>query len=316
MDILEFAEAVGVELWPVQRVVLKLMYGLALKPVSFPMTFVEVEPGSINTQVTHMTEISYAHMLKQQGRLHVPEGEGPWDLYLVAGRRTGKSRLAALITLYETYRSMGLDFEEEGWHHAVVLTHALIAPTKSQGEAVFSHLLDLEAKMSKDGWRYTTLRKDSVGYTDNPDSRYDKIRASVKTALAKGLRGGAYRSVAFDELSGFSKSSVEEVMLCVEPTVKTFRGLCVVTGTPILDGNTTFHTRYKQAVEDDHTVAIRIPTWEMHPDLADEALTLSSHGTGMMQFLSEFGAEFFEQKMVYVPNGTTAFKGKLEDLVG
>lgn len=311
MDILEFAEVVGVELWPVQRVALKLLYGMALKPVSFPVTFLEVSPGSINQQVTHMTEISYAHMLKEQGRLHVPGGEGPWHLYLVAGRRAGKSKLAALITLYETYRTLNMDFEKEGYGKSTCLSHILVGPTRALAEIVFADMMGMRARMPSSDRPIMSHTRNNVQWGKSEDTGTGYVHLTVKTALAKGLRGYASRVVTLDGYSSFSKSSAGEVLMALEPSLRAHGGNLIITGTPVMNGNTEFPERFKAAMGSEDTVVVRIPTWEMNPEWGIEPHMADM---SVVQFLTEYGAEFFESQTLYVPEGVTAFTGSLQDL--
>ena len=106
-NILQFATALNLRLHPVQRIILKVMYGLELDNLH---TFEVLKPidwegeGKFNIQT--FTEASYLQHLYDCGRSNVSTPtDGPCVEFLgVWGRRAGKSMLISLLASYESYK--------------------------------------------------------------------------------------------------------------------------------------------------------------------------------------------------------------------
>ena len=103
MNIIDFSTHIGIQLFPVQKVVLKAAYGLAL---AAQQTFsVLIDPEQKVSR--DFTEVSYLGYLFAEGRSsleHVRLGVECRELILALGRRSGKSFLSGLIASYELYR--------------------------------------------------------------------------------------------------------------------------------------------------------------------------------------------------------------------
>ncbi|MFA6235073.1 MAG: hypothetical protein WC824_12945, partial [Bacteroidota bacterium] len=105
VDIVEFCEApwgLGMKLLPVQRIILKAHYGIALDDIT---TF-QLRDWRGNKMRTY-TEKSYLRMLFDDKRCNIPDvipGEERREMVLSVGRRSGKTFLAASIAAYETYK--------------------------------------------------------------------------------------------------------------------------------------------------------------------------------------------------------------------
>ena len=138
-DIIEFCEApwgLHMGLFPVQRIILKAHYGLALddNPHGFDLSqpipldhpdydeVAEINPDSLDytyyklrvlvtdwrrTTERYMSEAGYLRYLYEDGRSNIREvipGEERREMVLSIGRRSGKTTLAACIAAYETYK--------------------------------------------------------------------------------------------------------------------------------------------------------------------------------------------------------------------
>lgn len=133
-DIIEFVESdwgLQGRLYPVQRIILKAHYGIALddnpfdfdlsKPV--PRDHPYYDPDSVDTKGfyrwrvplsdfrkeswTVMSEADYLRYLYDKGRCNIREvipGDERREMILAVGRRSGKTFLAACIAAYETYK--------------------------------------------------------------------------------------------------------------------------------------------------------------------------------------------------------------------
>ena len=105
-DIISFAESawgVGMELYPVQRVILKAHYGI---PLDDTKEFLVDTSWRLDKKVK-FTEASYLRYLYDEGRSNIREvipGQERREMVLSIGRRSGKTAISACIAAYETYK--------------------------------------------------------------------------------------------------------------------------------------------------------------------------------------------------------------------
>ena len=105
-DIIDFAESawgVEMELYPVQRVILKCHYGI---PLDDTKEFLVDTSWRLDKKVL-FTEASYLRYLYDEGRSNIREvipGQERREMVLSIGRRSGKTMLSAAIAAYETYK--------------------------------------------------------------------------------------------------------------------------------------------------------------------------------------------------------------------
>ena len=106
VDIVTFIEApwgLAIKLMPVQKFIVKTLYGLPLDNVN---NTIEV-PDMTNERILYtFTEQSFLKWLHAEGRCNtdVTEGKIFQELVLAAGRRSGKSTMASCISNYEFYK--------------------------------------------------------------------------------------------------------------------------------------------------------------------------------------------------------------------
>lgn len=134
MDILEFASEYSIPVTPVQRVVLKLLYGIPLdRAFNFPVrTILDTERRV--TQEESFTEHSYAEKLKLSDALRLPLAPTR-DAALILGRRSGKDHLLALISTYEAATSVPVTWGDTPpqptvFHHCATKEKAELAADK------------------------------------------------------------------------------------------------------------------------------------------------------------------------------------------
>ena len=104
-DIIEFVEApwgLQMKLFPVQRVILKVHYGLELDDTKkFKIS------GWRRQEFREVTEKEYLEFIHDDGRCNVREvkpGHERREMILSIGRRSGKTTISACIAAYETYK--------------------------------------------------------------------------------------------------------------------------------------------------------------------------------------------------------------------
>lgn len=178
VDPVTFAESpwgLNRPLFPVQRVIIKAHYGIALDdnpygldleqpvPLGHPkyeeITYrndaipddpengyykhrVVISTDYKRTKQVVMTEAGYLRYLYEDGRSNIREvipGEQRRELVLCLGRRSGKSELAALITAYETYKLIqkGCPQQYYGLPTGEKIMMAALATGKDQAKILF-----------------------------------------------------------------------------------------------------------------------------------------------------------------------------------
>lgn len=106
VDLITFIEApwgLNTLLFPVQRVLLKALYGLELDDVTPDVAISDFTRETWQ----HFTEAGYLRFLHKEGRCNISEvipGEPKREFVLAVGRRSGKSFITSCICAYETYK--------------------------------------------------------------------------------------------------------------------------------------------------------------------------------------------------------------------
>jgi hypothetical protein len=325
MTILEFASTYNVQLSPVQKVVLKLFYGLPLNDTdTFSVPDVRIKDATLMTEWHTHTEVTYVNQLIERNRFNEVEA-GAMHLFLVAGRRSGKGHLLALILAYETWLTSNLD--RAGltaiWP-GCLLSLLVVSYTKESAVVCLDEAVQIIERVGELKERRVSNTRNFLTFASdwdraNPIVGSDGIiprtstKLMVRSALAKALRGHANRLVVLDEYSVFPKASADDVYNTVTPSLAATEGRMVVTGTPwSYDNQDFFGRRWLSAWASKDTVALQIPSWQMNPNV----VTILNEGfvsQGTVKFLSEWGAEFIERVELLLPSGYTACDP--EDLV-
>jgi hypothetical protein len=247
VDIITFIEApwgLGLRLYPVQRVILKAHYGLALDDNSqgfdldnpIPIDHPDYDPELVDEDgfykfrvpVTDwrrqnpqmLTEAGYLRFIYEDGRCNIREvvpGSERREMVLSVGRRSGKTLLTSCIIAYETYRLLikGNPQAYYGSSQSNVIQLISVATDKDQAGLLYR---EASGHFNKcDFFRpYSANATQSFATFQTPFDieRYgsytenQKARYSInvtfRSCVAKGLRGGANILVALDEVAHFT----------------------------------------------------------------------------------------------------------------
>ena len=279
MDIIEFAEKQGYALYPVQKVILKLIYGLELDDTEK----FDVKLHWQWTEGMPFTEKDYVDYLTQKDRLRGWEpGEEAKIVAASMGRRSGKSTLQVLIALFEVYRKMQTCSTEKGDRDSRHLM--MIGPTLQMSKSLF-HAFQAEAESSvlRELISRRTGEKYSFGEGGYP------VEVLVRSGLAKALRGISNKVTFVEEFAHFPLGSSEETWLCISPQADIGNKLMLFSS-PGRDA-TTFRKVWKEKRRCRNHLSFRIPTWEIVPSLdRDQLARLQKNGHA--SFDTEWGAEF------------------------
>ncbi len=247
-DIITFIEApwgLNLKLFPVQRVILKAHYGMALDDnaedfpldVPVPRDHPNFDPALMDEDgfyrhrivITdfnrenpkYLTEAGYLKFLHEQGRSNIGEvipGRQRREMVLSIGRRSGKTLITSCIIAYESYKLLlkGNPQKFYGSSQSNVIQLISVATDKDQAGLLYR---EASGHFSKcDFFKpYTANATQSFATFQTP---YDieeygsykdnpkarySINVTFRSCVAKGLRGGANIFVAMDEVAHFGE---------------------------------------------------------------------------------------------------------------
>lgn len=249
VDIITFIESswgLELRLYPVQRIILKAHYGMALDdnelgyPLDGPVPsnhphyddapldedgcylyrIVVTDWRRENAQ--YLTEAGYLKFLYAEGRCNIEEvvpGRQRREMVLSVGRRSGKTLITSCVVAYETYKLLQRYNAQKhyGTSQSNVIQLVSVATDKDQAGLLFN-----EAKghfTSCDFFLPYTANNTQSFYTfqsnydiDRYGSYQDNSKApysfkvTFKSCVAKGLRGGNNILVALDEAAHFGEA--------------------------------------------------------------------------------------------------------------
>jgi len=308
MNILEFAERAALTLYPVQRFILKLLYGIPLdNTTKFRMTTMFTKTQSA---VWVTTEVEYLNLLHEQGRSNVnsttlPEG-GFTEVTLSLGRRTGKSLLASLISAYEMYLLV-----RKGNPQAYYkldpdrrISTLVVSPNRGSSAVV----ADKAERIARRAMPILTATRtvshldfqspedlDRFGYVKHNPKAKGTLRASFKSCKAKAFRGVGNITIILDEAPHFEGDLAETIYGTTTQTQEVFTSpegkpeyKFLMWGTPSKDAP-FFNQRYKTNFSSQKALCLQIPTWEMNRALGEEWFSQ----LGPDSFRHEFGGQLY-----------------------
>jgi hypothetical protein len=248
VDPITFIEApwgLGLKLFPVQRIIIKAHYGMALddnehcfpldKPVPkshplFDSDFVDergyyrwriVVTDFRRENVQYMTEAGYLRYLHDEGRCNIREvvpGQQRREMVLSVGRRSGKTLITSCIVAYETYKLLlkGNPQKYYGSSQSNVIQLISVATDRDQAGLLYreasGHFTKCDffrpyAANATQSFATFQTPFDIERYGSYKDNQKARysINVTFRSCVAKGLRGGANLLVALDEVAHFGE---------------------------------------------------------------------------------------------------------------
>ena len=217
------------------------------------------------------------------GRQHAPTTPVS-ELWLLLGRRAGKSIIGALMAIYfACVREYRVTPGEQ-------LVIAVIAADRKQGRIIkgyISGLLDTSPAL-------TALR---VGETADSITLRSGVRVEILTASHRVSRGYSYAAVICDEMAFWrSEDSADpdrDVLNAVRPGMATVSGsmLIVLSSVYARRGETwrAYHHHFGQ--DDDPTLVVNAPTPIMNPTISADVIA-EARRRDPVAAAAEWGAEF------------------------
>lgn len=318
--ILEYASSLNFHLFPVQRVVLKALYGLELDNKK---TFVVPYWAAGHFEERSYTEASYLEMLWYERRSSigfVKAGGEKNELVLAAGRRSGKSVLGPIIAAYELHGLMVMEDPQAryGLGQGPAIQVLLVGTDREQAQLALREAANharLDPAVGKflhgSTQAYSTymtvadFRRHGIRPVDDDTiGNNASIRLAAKSGRSTGIRGIPNMCVILDEVAHFSENGQPaEIYDAVQPSVAwtspkdegmnpigMLEYKIVSLSTPLL-AKGAFHDRWQRGFTNFGSLSLRIPSWEMNPTL-DQEFLLKEHQRDPAGFMCEYGAGF------------------------
>lgn len=329
-NIIEFIESswgLNIQLYPVQRVILKAHYGL------------ELDDNDPNVVITdwrrenprYFTEREYLEFLFAQKRSNIKEvipGVQRRELVLSIGRRSGKTFLCACVVAYEVYKLL-LKGDPQGYY-GVPKTNTIglisVATDKDQAGLLyteasghFSECVYFKPYTANNTMSYAKFQtpadiKRFGRYVDDPTAKAT-IKVSFKSCVAKGLRGAGNIVIILDELAHFNESGQSDALKiyrAVKPSLAAFspkdpkdrriatgsvEGRILSISSP-LGKQGFFFQKFRQGftggLESRNMLCIQAPSWEVNPTI-EATFLAEEYATDPISFFTEYGADFTDR---------------------
>lgn len=346
MDIISFIESpIGLRftdelqmasLFPVQKFILKLYYGLNLdtttKNIRIPKSWKfsgKVDPA----QFYFFTEAEYLEYLYNEGRCNIKfqDGKQRRELVLAIGRRSGKSTISAMIAAYETYKLLRLK-NPQGYYgltpHSRIQVCS-VAPTTEQSAILYNEIKKhfMACPYFKPYMSHTTQKfvqfqspHDVEVHGTADKGGISSLRVTFFSSNSKGLRGAANIVAILDEYCFFPKegsSSDEAVYQSVSPSMATFspkdpkdprtptgpvESRLIMISSPYSKSG-VFYEKYESARSglsgSDDILMIQAPTWEVNPTVPSDFLA-GEYKKNPDIFNCEYGAQFSDSVKAWI----------------
>lgn len=312
-DVIHFADK-GVfaeteqQLWPVQRVVLKTIYGIPLDDQN--KTVPVYLGGHRMTGQQMLTEADYLKFLADDGRSNIDTIEGPANLaYVSKGRRSGGTFLSALIMSWELFRLLQHESPQANFGMPESNRLHVMGVAHDMDQAGFLHQTchDLCRNVRwLDRYRDIQTQTRDQFFTQKQaeagaETGHGTVRVVSRTAVAKGLRGFALPAIVLDGFALYMEP--QEVYHSLRPSTLPFgdQSKFIAISNPNgvrvdAKGRATcpFYGGFKHAAENDTPgeVYLQIPTWEFNPTFDPDLLSRRLNELGQKQFDAEYGARF------------------------
>ena len=233
VDIVTFAEAkwgLNINLFPVQKFILKSFYGLELDDTEKSI----IIPDEINTrEIGRFTEREFMQFLIDTGRTNLKEytiGKTRGELVLCCGRRASKSSIASIISNYEVYRllKMGNPQKYFGFPDGQEIAVCTTATTDEQASTLFNTMKNYclncsflkEHVVNKSKEFFTLATEMDIQKELNPT-----IYLLCGGGRSHSIRGHNNLVVIMDEAAFFpitGEGNGEEVIKALQPSVASF----------------------------------------------------------------------------------------------
>lgn len=232
------------------------------------------------------------------------------QLILVAGMRSGKTALASIMGVYEFWDTITMD--NPSAHYGLLKDQPIfiscVATSEKQAlDGVFSNMVNMI-----EGCEWLQTYYDLNMRADRIECAEQHVIMQVLSSWANTAVGRSNRCVIFDELANFEdtqgKRGAWEIWSRLRKSTDTFKDDGHVIGISSPRSQTDIIMElYDQAIREpnnDHTLALKEPTWKMNPNFTEAALRLE-YKYDMTAFYRDYACEPSLASGVAFPEGVT-----------
>lgn len=325
-NIIEFCESSyylnlpgrGIELYPMQRIILKCFY--KGHPGNEKLELTEEE-----TQLLFENKLDYVLTKYNSGNLFR-------ELVLVLGRRSGKDFLVSLMALYEAMRLLempeGSPFKYYKLAEGNPIFILTVAISADQAGILFT---EIKAKMMTSEYFQGKIgsvelgkislmtpedkEKQEILYSKGLDNAASKIKGSVVImsghSNSESLLGKRIYALLLDEVASFKssggKTSGDRIYSALGPATSDFlrkigvdedgeditvRDSKIISISSPRSEEGMLFKLYNDAAQTDTRLTFRLPTWKVNLPQKEESLRSEFKFMSVNEFNMEFGAEF------------------------
>lgn len=266
---------------PAQEVILKIVFGKALDPVTRKkVRFEERDGASVKFKTVLMTEYEIYEFLTDAKydpkKLKVVKIN---KINLICGRRSGKTLLSAVISIYCAISNNWKPFlKKTPFATVLIMSHSRefsdevleIIRTLIETSHILSALINKDKKNSS-----STMNLKVPWIVDGNQIQYSRVQIKVAAASSKTTRGVAACAILCDEIAFWNldesmKETDAKIMKAVRPAMKQFRefGMLIKLSSPGIKQGILYN-EYKKDREGElpPTYAVfKAPSWVMTPE--------------------------------------------------
>ena len=324
-DVISFCESdwgAKVKLFPIQRFVLKMFYGM---PLDRQNKTIAVFDKFRETKLFDFTEYEYLQYLYNQGRCNVNEdGHQFNEMAMVIGRRGTKSTVTSLITAYEYYKILHIPdpFEYYSLMRGGEIKIINIANGQKPALNIFNTVKNIVSTVPILDRFKSNITKQEVRFRtqweiENDPNSDGAIVGQSGGSLSRTMRGSSSIVVVLDELAHFidngGVASSEKVYDALTPSVSSFvntngkqEGKIISLSSP-LNRSGQLWKLYTQGMAEGKKsglLILQMPSWEINPNLESDFLR-SRFKRDSSVFMVEYGAEFGDSKRSWLKDKDT-----------
>jgi hypothetical protein len=344
-NVLEYIESswgLGMNLFPVQRFLVKLYYFL---PLDTQVRNIAISDMFNSKVVYRFTEAEYLDFLYKEGRCNIDRQDHERrELLLAIGRRAGKTTLSSIFASYEVYRLLNLENPQDyyglpGGDRIQIIS---VATDKDQAGILFN---GVTTHLNRCEYFQSFIANNTLSYiqfrTPADIERYGQtvrhengkfvsfmgkatLRVTFKSCIAKGLRGSGNIVVILDEMAHFKdqgQSSAKDIYDAITPSTAAYspkdpqnpqqaigpvesRVICI--SSPLNKTGKFFdlyHLAMSKGPGSENMIAIQAPTWEVNPTIETAYYRQRYHADPTV-FMTEHGAQFSDRVRGWIERET------------
>lgn len=326
VDIITFAESpmyLSLDLFPVQRFLLKVIYGMELSDdISHDPIIIKDE---FNEQImaTFTSENKFKEYLYAEGMINSLEFDADViEIELIIGRRGTKTTISSIITSYTLYTLLHNESPHE-YVGVIKQSEIGVGICSNNKDNASRQLREVSAMIYGCSWFSKFLvnkEPTATGFflktqeeLNNPDLKIGKLYVTV-FAASPSVRGSSNIVVIMDEYAHFidSEASTKDEPLdkklyeALTPSVSGFSnngrplGKSIIITSPNGKKGEVWKNK-KNSKNQKNKIFINMPSWWINPNIAPSFLK-SMYNKSEKSFWQEYGARFIDKESNWIIN--------------